>query len=117
MRRIRHDGLDRRVMGENFVIGVEDRAALGKDRLLVNVFLRGESGILVVLDHLEIDQAERKKAEKSGKKEADQSATDPAVPLHLPARLFVTGWIASSTRGRGALNRTMFCSAIGIIFK
>src|SRR4051812_37506645 len=116
MSRVGDDGLDRRVMGENFVIGVEDRPALGEDGLLVNVLLRGEPGVLVVLDHLEIDEPERKQTEKSGKKKADQRATDPAVPLHLPGRLFETGCTTSSTRGgRGAFNRTMLCSAIGII--
>ena len=105
-------------MGENFVVGVEDRAALSEDRLFVNVFLRGEPGILVVFDHLEINQTEGEKAEQSGKEEADQRATDPAVPLHLPARLFATGWTASSPGGRAeALNRTMLCSEIGIIFR
>ena len=105
-------------MREDFVIGVENRTALGKDRLLVNVFLRGEPGVLVVLDHLEVHEPEGKQTEKSGKKKADQRATDPAVPLHLPGRLFETGWTVSSARaGRGTFNRTMLCSAIGIIFK
>ena len=105
-------------MREDLVIGVEDRTALGEDRLLVNVLFRGEPGVLVVLDHLEVDEPKRKETEKSGKEKADQRATDPAVPLHLPGRLFETGWTVSSTRGgRGAFNRTMLCSAIGIIFK
>jgi len=82
------------------------------------VLFRGEPGVLVVLDHLEVDEPKRKETEKSGKEKADQRATDPAVPLHLPGRLFETGWTVSSTRGgRGAFNRTMLCSAIGIIFK
>src|ERR1700731_3369849 len=117
MRRIGHDSLDWRVMREDFVVRVEDRAALREDRLLVNVFLRGEPGVLVVLDHLKVNQPEGKEAEQSGKEKTDQRATDPAVPLHLPPRLLATGWTASSGRaGRGAFNRTMFCSAIGIIF-
>ena len=118
VRRIGDDRLDRSVVREDFVVRVENRAALGEDRLLVDVFFRGEPGVLVVLDHLQINQPEGKGAEQRREPEADQRATNPAVPLHLPARLFATGWTASSPSGRGgALKRTMFCSAIGIIFR
>ena len=63
MRGIGHDGLDRGVMGEDFVVRIEDRTALREDRLLVNVFLRGEPGVLVVLDHLQVNQSEGKETE------------------------------------------------------
>jgi hypothetical protein len=63
MSRVGYDRFDRRVVGEDFVIRVKNRAALGKDRLLVDVLLRGEPGVLVVLDHLEIDQSARKETE------------------------------------------------------
>ena len=39
-------------MGENFAIGVSDDPALGIDRLLVNVFLGRQPGVLVVLNEL-----------------------------------------------------------------
>src|SRR4051812_36041682 len=114
---IGHHRLDRGIVGEDFVVCVEDRTAFGKNGLLVNMFLSGEAGILLVLDHLQVNEPERKDAEQSREREGDQRASNPAVPLHLPARLFATGWTASSGRTCGALNRTMFCSAIGIIFK
>src|SRR3954451_19259508 len=118
MSRVRYDGFDRGVMRKDFVVRIENRAALGKDRLLINVFLRGEPGVLVVLDHLEVNEPERKQAEERGEAEANQGAADPAVPLHLPPRLLATGWTVSSGRGeRGAFKRTMFCSAIGIILR
>ena len=63
MRRIGHDGLNRRVMGEDFVVRVEDRTALSKDRLLIDVLFRRQPGELVVPDHLQVDQPERKHAE------------------------------------------------------
>ena len=63
MRRVGHDGLDRRVVGKNFVIRVQNRAALGVDRLFVDVFFSRKPGVLVVLDHLQIDKPEGKDAE------------------------------------------------------
>ena len=40
-----------------------------------------------MLDHLEIDEPKRKQAEEPGEDEADERATSPAVPLHLPGPL------------------------------
>jgi hypothetical protein len=64
MSRVSDHGFDRNIVRQDFVISVENRAALGKNGLLVNVFLSREPGVLVVLDHLEIDQAKRKRAEE-----------------------------------------------------
>src|SRR4051812_35485180 len=83
MSRVRYDGFDRGVMREDFVVRIENRAPLGEDRLLIDVFLRGETGVLVVLDHLEVDEPERKQAEERGKAEANQGAADPAVHFIL----------------------------------
>jgi hypothetical protein len=52
MRGISDDDFDRDVVGENFAIGIGDDTALGVDRLLVNVFLRRQPGVLVVLNEL-----------------------------------------------------------------
>src|SRR5450432_2326769 len=118
MGRIGHHRLDRCVVREHFVVRVQNRATLGVDRLFVDVFFRGESGVLLVFDHLQINKPKRKYAEQHREPEADQRATNPAVPLHLPARLFATGWTASSPSGRaGAPNRTMLRSEIGIILR
>src|SRR5471032_2928568 len=100
MRRIGHDRLDGGVVRKDFVVRVQNRAALGVDRLFVDVFFSGEFGVLVVLDHLQINEPERKSAEQGREPEANQRATNSAVPLHLPARLFAMGWTASSPSGR-----------------
>ena len=63
MRRIGHDRLDWRVVGEDFIVRVEDGAALGEDGLFVDVLLSGKPGVFVVLDHLQINEPERKSAE------------------------------------------------------
>src|ERR1700682_2865173 len=101
MRRISHDRLDGGVVGKDFVVRVQNRAALGVDRLFVDVLFSSESGILVVLDHLQINEPEGKRAEQRREPETDQRATNPAVPLHLPARLLATGWTASSPSRAG----------------
>jgi hypothetical protein len=64
-------------VGEDFAIGIGDRAALGIDRLFVDVFLRREPGVLVVLDQLEINK-------KKDKSDANQCAPCPSIPPHLP---------------------------------
>jgi hypothetical protein len=43
-------------VGEDFAIGIGDRAAFGIDRLFVDVFLRRQPGVLVVFDQLEINE-------------------------------------------------------------
>src|SRR5438552_2346405 len=111
--RIGHNRLNWGVVGKDFVIHVQNRTALSVDRLFVDVFFSSESGVLVVLDHLQINEPEGKCTEQYRESEANQRATNPAVPLHLTTRLFATGWMASSPRGReGTFNRTMLCSEI-----
>jgi hypothetical protein len=83
---VRDHRLDRRVVSEDFVIRVQDRAALGEDRLFDDVLLSGEAGVLVVLDHLKVDQAKRKSAEEQNEAEADDGASCSAVPSHLFTR-------------------------------
>jgi hypothetical protein len=56
--RIRHDRFDRNVIGKDFVVYVEDNPALGEDWLFDDVFLSRQTRVLVVLDHLKVDQAE-----------------------------------------------------------
>src|ERR1700682_3882523 len=107
MRRISHDRLDGGVVGKDFVVRVQNRAALRVDRLFVDVFFSSQPGVLVVLDHLQINEPEGKRAEQRREPETDQRTTNPAIPLHLPARLFAIGWTAPSPTGcAGALNRT-----------
>jgi hypothetical protein len=86
-----HDGFDRNVVGQDFVVGVENGSALGEDWLLDDVFLSREARVLIVLDHLKIDQAKRKEAEKKNEAEADDCASCSAVPFHLEFRGFETG--------------------------
>ncbi len=119
MGRIGHDRLDRNVVREDFVVRVENRAALGVDRLFVDVFFSSEPGVFVVLDHLQINEPERKCAEQCREPEADQRATNPAVPLHLPARLF-SDRLDGVFSGRSAAARSIAqccCSEIGIILR
>jgi hypothetical protein len=71
---------------QDFVVRVENRASLGEDGLLVNVLFSGQSRVLVVLDHLEIDQAKRKRAEQENEAEANDGASGSAVPFHLAPR-------------------------------
>src|SRR6266851_6318657 len=116
MRRVGDNCLDRNVVSENFVIRIENRAALGVDGLLIDVFFGGEPGVLVVLDHLQVNEAERKKAEQRDEDETNQRAAKSSVPAHGRTCSFTTGWIASSpAEGGGMLRRTMLCSAIGTI--
>ena len=87
-------------------------------RLLVDVFLSREPRVLVVLDHLQVDQPEREHAEQPRKSEADERAAGPAVPLHLPARWFDNRLDrVFAARAVGGFMRTMCCSAIGTIFR
>ena len=85
MRRIGHDRLDRNVVREHLIVRVENCAALGEDGLFVDVLFSGKPGVLVVLDHLQINEPERKRAEQGGEAQAHQRAASPSVPLHLPA--------------------------------
>jgi hypothetical protein len=50
-------------VGQNFIVRIQDRAALGVNHLLVNVFFGSEPGVLVMLDRLEINQAKGKNTE------------------------------------------------------
>ena len=86
MGRVGDDRFDRDVVRENFVVSVENCAAFGKDRLLNYVLFSGESGVLVVLDHLEVDQAKGKRAEEQNEAEADDCTSCSAVPFHLAPR-------------------------------
>jgi hypothetical protein len=43
-------------VGEDFAIGIGDRATFGIDRLFVDVFLRRQPGVLVVFDQLQINE-------------------------------------------------------------
>src|SRR5438105_3002961 len=86
MRRVSDYRFHGNVVGEDLVVGVENRAALGEDGLLVNVLLSSQSGVLVVLDHLQIDQAKRKRAEQKNEAEANDCASGSAVPFHLAPR-------------------------------
>ena len=56
VRRVGHYRLNRNVMREYFVIGIEDRATFCVNDLLINVFFSGKPGVFFVLDCLQIDQ-------------------------------------------------------------
>jgi hypothetical protein len=84
--RVGDDGFDRNIVSEDFIVRVENDSALGKDRLLDNVFFSRKSRVLIVLDHLEIDQAKRKRAEEKNEAEADNGAACSTVPFHLTTR-------------------------------
>src|SRR6266550_747190 len=118
MRGISDDDFDRDVVGENFAIGIGDDTAVGVDRLLVNVFLGRQPGVLVVLNELQINEAKREPAKKKDKTNANKCTPSPTVPSHLPTWSFATGRMAfSSGAGRTGASRTMFCSVIGIILR
>jgi hypothetical protein len=55
------------------------------DDLLVDMFLRGEPGIFVVLDCLQINQAKRKNAEQRDEGGAHESTTSSAIWIHVAA--------------------------------
>ena len=112
MRGVGYYRLDRNVVRENLVVRIENRAALGVDGLLVNMFFSSETGIFVVLDHLQIDQAKRKDAEQPDKSSAYQHATSSAVSIHFASDGLTTGWIASSSVERGR-NRQAHDVALG----
>src|SRR4029077_19605071 len=80
-RRVGDDRFDRDVVRQDFVVGVEDRAALGEDRLLDDVLFSSQPGVLVVLDHLQVNQAKRKQTEDQNETEADDRASCSAVPF------------------------------------
>ena len=101
-------------MREDFVVRVENHAALCVDGLLVNVFFSGKPGVLVVLYGLQINQPKRKDAEEADKTSAHQHAATSAIWIHLAAEGFTTGWIASSS---DRVRRTMCASEIGTIFR
>ena len=86
MSRVRDHRFHRDVVRQDFVVRVENRAALGEYGLLVNVLFSGQSSVLLVLDHLEIDQAKRKRAEQENEAEANDCASGSAVPFHLAPR-------------------------------
>jgi hypothetical protein len=48
---------------EHFVVGIVYEAALRVNRLLVDVLLSGESRVLIVLEHLQVNETKRKSAE------------------------------------------------------
>ena len=52
MRGISDDDFDRNIVGENFAVTVGNDTALRVDRLLVNMLLRRQPGVLVVLNEL-----------------------------------------------------------------
>src|SRR5438034_2232816 len=73
----------RNVVRENFIVRVKDHAALAVNDLLVNVFLRSEPCVFVMLDCLQINQAKRKDAEQRNECSTDQSATNSATWIHV----------------------------------
>src|SRR5436309_15870577 len=89
MRGVCHDCFHRNVVGQNFVVRIQDRAPLGVNHMLVNGLFGSEPGVLVVLDRLEINQAKRKNTEQSDKSSTHQSATSPATWIHVARE----GWL------------------------
>ncbi len=85
MRGVGPDGFHRDVVRENFVVRIKDQPALAVNNLLVNVFLCSESGIFVMFDCLQIDQAKRKNTEQRYKDSAHESATSSATWIHVAA--------------------------------
>src|SRR6266404_79800 len=115
---VRHDRFHRHIVGEDFASSVGNQAALSVNRLFVDMFLRGQTGILVVLNQLEINESKREAAKERDKTNADQRAPSPSIPPHLPMRSFATGRMASSSvAGRMGASRTILCSVIGTIFR
>ena len=115
---VRHDRFHRHIVGEHFAGSIGNQTALGVNRLLVDMFLRGQTGVLVVLNQLEINESKGKRAKERDKTNADQRAPSPSVPSHLPIRSVATGRMASSSvAGRMGASRTMLCSVIGTIFR
>src|ERR1043166_2416455 len=108
------DRLNRHIVREHFVVRVEDFTALSTDDLFVNVLLSSEPGVFVVLDQLQVNEPERKRAKERDKSKADNDAPKATGPFHLPACSFFTGWIRSSSgRCSGRVSRTMLRSGIG----
>src|SRR5438046_3659107 len=94
---VSHHRFHRHIVRQDFVVRVENRASLGEDGLLVNVLFSGQSRVLVVLDHLEIEPAKRKRAEQENEAEANDGASGTAVPFDLAHRSLETGWPVSSS--------------------
>ena len=63
--------LDARKTGEDFAGRVCNEAALSVNRLFVDMFLRGQTRILVVLNQLEINESKRERAKERDKTNAD----------------------------------------------
>ena len=105
-------------MCENIVVHVKDCAALRVDDLLVTVFFRGEFSVLVVLDHLKVNQPKRENAEEHNECRTNQRTAPSTIRVHRVPDWLITGRIAFSRSGRGGnVSRTMLFSEIGIIFK
>src|SRR6266576_2894586 len=118
MRRVGDYGFYRNVVRKNLAVRVENRTALCVNDLLVYVFFRSKTRILVVFYGLQIDQTVCKDAEEPDKSGAYQNATASTVWIHLAAEGLTTGWIVSSSAERGGtVSRTMWASEIGIIFR
>ena len=88
---IAHHGLDGNVVRKHFVVGVEDGAAFSIDDLFMNMLFCGKPSEFIVLDHLQINEPERKKTVKSDKPNADECAASASVPSHLRPFRFTTG--------------------------
>jgi hypothetical protein len=86
VRCIGHHRHDWHVISQHVFVRVNDASSLGVNDLLVNVLLGRESGVFIVLDHLQIDQPKREPAEERDETEADQRAAKTASPLHRPGR-------------------------------
>ena len=71
--------------------GVEDGAAFSIDDLFLNMLFCGKPSEFIVLDHLQINEPERKKTVKSDKPNADECAASASVPSHLRPLRFTTG--------------------------
>ncbi len=61
MRGVRDDGFAGNVVGQDLAIRIQDGAAFRIDGLFVNVLLRGEPGVLVMLDHLQVNEPKRRR--------------------------------------------------------
>ena len=68
---VRHDRFHRYIAGEDLAGSVCNEAAPSVNRLFVDMFLRGQTRILVVLNQLEINESKRERAKERDKTNAD----------------------------------------------
>ena len=109
---------DRNIVREHFVVGVEIAPRSAEDDLLVNVFLSGQPGVLVVLDHLEVDEPKGKDAEEGGEARRKPARSEFGCSTSFAGSLIhdrLNRVLVADARGM--VSRTMLCSEIGIIFR